>query len=346
MSDQVSFLNDYNMVAHPDIIKAVSDASERRYDGYGTDEETSLAIDAIRDHIGVSDADVHLLSGGTQANLVAASAFLRPYEAVVAAETAHIYTHETGAIEATGHKVLPRKTKDGKLRPDDIENEVRAHTDEHMVKPAMAYISQATEYGTVYSKDELLAIRDVCTKHGMILYVDGARLGYAITSDNPYPFTMNDIAGVADAFYIGGTKQGLLFGEALVICNPALTKDVRYILKQNGALLAKGFLLGIQFRAIFQNGLYYTLSERANFMAKKIRAGIMESGYDFEIDSVANQVFPILDNAAIAELEKDFLFEKWNEVSEYQSSIRLTTTWATSDDDVDALLNALARLAE
>jgi threonine aldolase len=333
------------MVAHPAIIKAVADASERRYDGYGTDEETSLAKAEIKEHIEIGDADVHLLSGGTQANLVAASAFLRPYEAVIAAETAHIYVHETGAIEATGHKVLPRKTKDGKLRPEDVESEARAHADEHMVKPAMVYISQATEYGTVYSKDELLAIKDACAKHGMLLYVDGARLGYAITSGDPYPFTMNDVAAVADAFCIGGTKQGLLFGEALVICNPALTKDFRYMLKQNGALLAKGFLLGIQFRAIFRNGLYYTLSERANFMAGKIREGVAELGYGFEIDSVANQVFPVLDNAAITELEKGFLFEKWHEVSDEQSSIRLTTTWATSDDDVGALLDALARSA-
>jgi threonine aldolase len=213
-----------------------------------------------------------------------------------------------------------------------------------MVKPAMVYISQATECGTVYSKEELLAIKDVCAKHGMIFYIDGARLGYAIASSEPYPFTMNDIAGIADAFCIGGTKQGLLFGEALVICNPALTKDFRFILKQNGALLAKGFLLGIQFRAIFRNGLYYTLSRQANAAAEKVKKGIAGLGYDFEIDSVANQIFPILDNKAIAELEKAFLFEKWHKINESQSSIRFTTTWATSDDDVDALLAVLRKV--
>jgi threonine aldolase len=344
MDDRINFMNDYNLTAHPEIIEAIAAAAGCRYRGYGEDEETQRACGIIREQSGLPDADVHLIPGGTQTNLIAARAFLRPHEAVIAAETAHIYTHEAGAIEAAGHKILPCETPDGKLPPEYIENAVSTHVDEHMVKPKMVYISQATEYGTVYSKKELSEIKKACAKHDLYLYVDGARLGYAATAKGGCDCGMKEIAKEADAFYIGGTKQGLLFGEALVISNDRLKKDFRYILKQSGGMLAKGFVLGIQFHALLRDGLYYRISGQANETAEKLRKGIRGLGYDFEIDSVANQVFPILCNAEIQELQKGFLFETWHELSGDKASVRFTTTWATSDDDIEALLSSLKML--
>ncbi|MDR2610686.1 MAG: aminotransferase class I/II-fold pyridoxal phosphate-dependent enzyme [Clostridiales Family XIII bacterium] len=344
MNHKINLMNDYNLTAHPEVIGALAAAGNRRYTGYGDDEETLRACDLIRVEAGLPGADVYLLSGGTQTNMIAARAFLRPHEAIIATETSHIYNHETGAIEAAGHKILPFAGSDGKLLPGEIEQAIANHVDEHMVRPKMVYLSQATEYGTVYSREELVEIKEACVKHGLYLYVDGARLGYAMAAEGGEGCGIKEVAAEADAFYIGGTKQGLLFGEALVISNENLKKDFRFILKQGGGMLAKGFVLGIQFRVLFQNGLYYKLSKQANEKAKKLRDGIRELGYEFEIESVANQVFPIVDNQVMAELEKDFLFEKWHRKDEGRMSIRFTTTWATPDENIEALLSALKKL--
>jgi threonine aldolase len=330
-------MNDYNQTAHPVIAKAVAGSLNTYYPGYGVDDRTEHAKDIIRKLIGNEHADIHLMVGGTQTNLIAISAFLRPYEAVIAPNTAHINVHETGAIEATGHKILPFKTDDGKLTARDIRAAMAAHEDEHTAMPQLVFISQASESGTVYRKSELIELRNACDEFGLLLYIDGARLGYALASEH-CDLDLTDIARFADAFYIGGTKNGLLFGEALVIVNPTLKKDFRYSIKQRGGLLAKGFLLGIQFEALFENDLYFELAAHANKMAAKLTSEIKKSGYDFLVDTQTNQVFPIVSKEVAEQLETQFSFEKWRRIGENELAIRFITTWSTTADDISALL--------
>ena len=270
--------------------------------------------------------DIHLFPGGTQENLTAISAFLRPHEAVIAANTGHILVHETGAIEATGHKIISMDSSDGKLTAGHLQAALDIHTDEHMVKPRLVYISNSTEIGSIYRKIELEQLSRFCRENSLFLYVDGARLGSALCSEES-DMTLSDLAELTDAFYIGGTKNGALLGEALVICKESLKEDFRFHIKQKGALLAKGKLLGIQFLELFRDDLYFELARHANEMAALLRQGIMEAGYSFFSNSTSNQIFPIFPNAMIERLQKNFSFYIWKELDEAHSAVRLVTSW-------------------
>ena len=282
-------------------------------------------------------------------NLVTIDAFLQSYEAVVAAQTGHVSTHETGAIEATGHKVLAVPSADGKLTALDVRRVWEAHwqdeTREHMVQPGMVYLSQPTENGTLYSLAELDDLWQTCQDCGLFLYVDGARLGYGLMSP-ACDMTLPDLARRCDAFYLGGTKQGLLFGEALVLAHPALQRDFRYHLKQHGGMLAKGRLLGVQFQAMLEDGLYFDLARRADRLALDLRRALEERGYAMLYDSPTNQQYPILPDELVEHLEADFAFSFWKKVDQDHTAVRLCTSWATEPGAIQALLRAVDRWEE
>lgn len=328
-----SFKNDYSEGAHPRILEALNNYNLQQSEGYGEDEFTAKAIKLIKKKIRREDVDIHFLVGGTQTNLIAISAFLRPHEAAIAAKTGHILVHETGAIEATGHKVISVDVEDGKLTRRHIEKVLEEHTDEHMVKPKLVYISNSTEIGTIYKKEELEELSQVCKEHDLYLYLDGARLGSALCSKENN-MEIYELAQLVDAFYIGGTKGGALMGEALVICKDSLKMDFRYHIKQKGALLAKGRLLGIQFEELFKDNLYFDLAGHANNMAVILKEGIEGLGYNFMIDSPSNQIFPIFSNGLIKKLEEKYLFIIWEKIDEENSAIRLVTSWATDKEKV------------
>jgi len=335
-----SFKNDYSEGAHPRILNALVESNLEQTVGYGEDYYTLKAIEALKNKIGDDNIDIHLLSGGTQTNLTAISAFLRPHEAVIAANTGHVFTHETGAIEATGHKVITIEVSDGKLAPEHILSILKAHTDEHMVKPKLVYISNPTEVGTIYYKSELECLSKLCKENKLIFYVDGARLGSALQAkENDLAFT--DFAHLTDAFYVGGTKNGALLGEALVISNDHLKEDFRFHLKQKGALLAKGRVLGIQFSELFKDNLYLELAEHANRMADRLRAAFHENSFHLLTSSPTNQLFPILPNALIEKLEENYSFHRWEEIDSEKSAIRLVTSWATKEEMVDGFIKDL-----
>ena len=339
-----SFNNDYSEGAHPQILKAMMETNLEQNTGYSLDVHTERAKELIRQEIQRQDSDIHLLVGGTQTNLLGISCALRPHQAVICAETGHINVHETGAIEATGHKVLGQATPDGKLTASRIQNALDLHTDEHMVQPKMVYISNSTEVGTQYSLNELEEISRFCRQRGLYLFLDGARLGSALTS-SANDLTLADIARLTDLFYIGGTKNGALFGEALIISHPDLKPDFRYLIKQRGAMLAKGWLLGIQFEELFQNQLFYDMAAHANQMADRLRKGIAACGYSFHWDSKTNQLFPILPNTVMDQLKKDFLFSPQLTTDEHHTCIRLVTSWATKPEAVEAFLKTLQKLS-
>lgn len=332
-----SFTNDYSEGAHPRILQAMMEANLVQNTGYSLDTHTHHAVRLIRQEIRCETADIHIIPGGTQTNLIAISAALRPYQAVISASTGHINVHETGAIEATGHKVLAMDTPDGKLTPRLIRQALEYHTDEHMVQPKMVYISNSTEVGTQYSKAELEAISHICRLKGLWLFMDGARMGAALTSPIN-DLTLADIARLTDLFYIGGTKNGALFGEALVIVHEDLKPDFRFLIKQRGAMLAKGWLLGIQFEELFQNDLFYEMARHANAMAETIRTALTDLGYSFASDSRTNQLFPIFSDDMIRALRERFTFEMSRRIDETHSSIRLVTSWATTQEGVDELI--------
>lgn len=328
-----SFKNDYSEGAHSRILNSLVETNFEQTDGYSTDYHTDNAIDLLKKKIDREDIDIHLLVGGTQVNLTAISAFLRPHQASVGADTSHINCHETGAIEATGHKVITMKTDDGKLTPNLIQRVVDVHDNEHMVQPKLVYISDSTELGTLYTKSELEEIHNCCKKNNLLLYLDGARIGSALVAEEN-DLTLADIARLVDAFYIGGTKNGALFGEALVICNNALKEDFRYFIKQKGGLLAKGRLLGIQFEELFKDGLYFELARHANRMAVLLKNALKEKGYEFLTDSYTNQQFPILPNDLINKLSEKYSFNVERIVDENSTAIRLVTSWATKEENV------------
>ncbi|MEQ4573848.1 MAG: aminotransferase class I/II-fold pyridoxal phosphate-dependent enzyme [Gammaproteobacteria bacterium] len=338
---RISFRNDYNDGAHPRVLQALVAANAERNAGYGLDRHSLRAAELIRGACGRPDAEVHLLAGGTQTNLVALSAFLRPHQAAIASVQGHIATHETGAIEATGHKVLTVPTADGKLSPGDIAPLLAAHDNEHMVQPRLVYISQSTELGTIYSRAELQALSDFCCIEGLLLFVDGARLGVALTAPGN-DLSLADIAALSDACYIGGTKNGALLGEALAIFNPALKADVRYLVKQRGAMLAKGMVLGTQFEALFEDGLYFELAAHANAMAQRLREGLAAAGADFAVDSPTNQQFVAVDPDRLEALARRYEFERWQALPDGRTVIRFVTSWATRPEDVDALCRDFA----
>ena len=337
----IRFTNDYSEGCHPSILEAMAATNTEGNFGYSNDPHSAHAHELIRQAIGRPDADVHLLVGGTQTNATAIAAFLRPYEAVIAAVSGHICVHETGAIEATGHKCIACPAVNGKLTPDAVRAAVAAHPDEHMVKPKLVYISQTTEIGTLYSLEEIEALRAVCDELGLWLYLDGARLACGLAAGGP---SLQDLGRLCDAFYIGGTKNGALFGEALVILNDALKPDFRYNIKQRGGMLAKGWLLGIQFEQLFQEGRYVALGAHANAMALKLKAGIAALGYPFFCDSITNQQFPIFPDGVMEALKPDFDFEFSSKPDADHTCVRLVTSWATPESNVDAFLEALKKL--
>ena len=334
-----SFRNDYSEGAHPRILEALAKTNLVQTVGYGCDPYCAKAAELIRGLCEAPDADVHFLVGGTQTNLVVLDALLQSYESVIAAQTGHINVHETGAIEATGHKVCTVPSPDGKLTPALVDSVVMAHSGEHMVLPRVVYISDTTEVGTVYTKAELTALRDYCDAHALFLFLDGARLGTALTSPEN-DLSLPDLARLTDAFYIGGTKNGVLFGEALVMT--ADCPHFRWHMKQRGAILAKGRLLGVQFQAILEDGLYFDLARHANNLAFRLRDGIAALGYPFPVPSPSNQQFPVLPNPVVKHLQKlGYEFEIDHTVDEHHTCIRLVTSWATPESAVEAFLNDL-----
>ena len=343
MMDKLFFMNDYGEGAHPLVLKRLAETNLEHTCGYGLDAYSLQAAALIRSLCGQPGAAVHMMTGGTSANMIALSAFMRPYEAVIAAPTGHINVHETGAVEGSGHKVLPAASHEGKVLPEGVRAVVQAHPDEHMVRPRVLYISQPTETGTVYSLDELRALRAVCDACGLILFVDGARLGSALTCAEATA-TLSDLAALADAFYIGGTKNGLYFGEAMVIVNPALQPDFRYMITNRGGMLAKGRLCGVMFLAALENGDYFEWARHANAMADIIRAGITRAGIPFFQKTTTNQVFPIVKRAQEQALAEQVAFERWAEVDDDHVAIRFVTSWATDEADarrLAALMEAL-----
>lgn len=337
----IRFTNDYSEGAHPRILEAMGAANTEGNFGYSTDPHCENARQMIRDAIGRPDSAVHFLVGGTQTNTVCICAALRPHQAVIAATTGHVCVHETGAIEASGHKcVAAPGTADGKLTPESIRAVYAAHPDEHMVQPKLVYISNTTEVGGVYTGAELAAIRKVCDELGLLLYLDGARLGSALAAGGA---TLTELGALCDVFSIGGTKNGALFGEAVCIQNPAIAEDFRYIMKQRGSMLAKGWLLGIQFEQLMQDGLYVELAAHANALALRLREGIAALGYSFSCDSPSNQQFPILPDRVLAKLRGDFHWEEMGKPDADHTAIRLVTSWATRPEAVEAFLAALKK---
>ena len=337
-----SFKNDYSEGAHPAILKALLETNLSQQEGYCEDEYAIETTEILRTQLESNDADIHFISGGTQANLVVISSTLRPHESVIAPTTGHIYVHETGAIEATGHRISTIDTDDGKLTPDDVIQVLLAHTDEHMVKPKMVFISNTTELGTIYSRNELIALKECCNANNLFLYLDGARLGSALCAENN-DLTLPDLAKYTDAFYIGGTKNGALIGEAIVINNDHLKQEFRFFLKQHGALLAKGRLLALQFRELFTNGIYFKNAGHANSMAQKISRAIAQCGLSFLTQSTTNQIFPIFPNTLIEKLAKNFGFYIWSKADDQNSVIRLVTSWATPEEEVDKFIDELKK---
>jgi len=339
----ISFRNDYSEGAHPRLLQALAQASAEQNAGYGTDRHTARAVALIRSAVAQAQADVHLLVGGTQTNLTAIAAFLRPHQAVIAVEAGHIATHETGAIEATGHKVLTVPALQDKLNPALIQPLLDVHGNEHMVQPRLVYISNSTESGTIYSRAELEALSRFCRAHDLLLYLDGARLGAALTAEGN-DLDLPTIAALTDAFYIGGTKNGALLGEALVIVTPALQADFRYLIKQRGALLAKGMLLGSQFATLFEDGLFFELAAHANAMAQRLRAGLLAAGAQFTSDSPTNQQFIAVSAQQATQLAQGYDFECWEVRADGSQVIRFVTSWATTAASVDRLCADVAAL--
>ncbi len=339
----IRFSNDYSECCHPRILEVLAATNTNGYSGYSTDPHTTHAHELIRAAVACPEADVHIVVGGTQANLIVISAFLRSFEAVIAADSGHICVHETGAIEATGHKCIACPTTDGKLTPALITAAYNAHSTEHMVLPKMVYISNTTEVGTYYSTAELEAIRAVCDALGLLLFLDGARLGSALATG---AMTMPDLARLCDVFYIGGTKNGAMMGEALVIVNPALKENFRFSIKQHGGLMAKGWLLGVQFEVLMDGDFYVSQGAHANGLALQLKEGITALGYNFASDSMTNQQFPIFPDEIVAALGEQFTFEFQSKPSDTHTEIRLVTSWATEQSAIDTFLSALKSLTK
>ena len=329
-----SFRNDYSEGAHPKVLQALINTNLEQTPGYGLDPRCQKAAELIRSLCAAPDADVHFLVGGTQTNLLAVGALLKPYEAVISAQTGHVNVHETGAIEGTGHKVLAVPSPDGKLTPALVESVPELHGDEHQVKPAMVYVSNTTETGTIYSRGELQALRACCGKHGLFLFLDGARLGSALACGD---MGLPDYAALTDVFSIGGTKNGALFGEALVFAKPR--PDFRRYMKRQGAMLAKGRLLGLQFQALLEDETYLDAARHANALALRLRDGVAALGYPLPVESPSNQQFPVLPNAVIAKLQdKGYEFEVDHAVDAGHTMIRLVASWATPEQAVEDFL--------
>lgn len=340
----VCFTSDYTAGAHPEVMRLLNETNLLHTSGYGVDEFTAHAREMILKECGIPEGMVYFLVGGTQTNTVVIDRLLERNDGVLSADSGHINVHEAGAIELTGHKVLTLPTVDGKINSHDIREYISTfYSDEthaHMVRPAMVYISFPTELGTLYSLKELQEISDVCREVGIPIYVDGARMAYGL-SGKGNDVTLKDIAALCDVFYIGGTKCGALFGEAVVTRRPELLPRFQSLVKMHGGLLAKGRLLGLQFEALFTDGLYYRLGKEAVRLALKLKQGIKEKGYRLFIDSPTNQQFALLPNNVLEKLAKVAAFEYWGAAGKQESHVRFVTDWTTTDHDIDILLDAL-----
>ena len=343
----IRFNNDYSRGAHPAILQALADTNAVSYNGYGIDPWCEKAADDIKKYLDCPDAAVHFLIGGTQANFTAIAACLRAYQSVISAQTGHIHAHETGAVEHGGHKILTLPAENGKITAVQVAAEGETYRSspiqEHITQPKMVYISFPTEYGTVYTLKELTDLRAACDRYGMYLYIDGARLGYGLAAAGG-DVTVRDIARLADIFYIGGTKCGALFGEAMVITNPALKPDFRSFIKQNGAMLAKGWLLGLQFSVLFRDGLYFDITRRAVEQAMALKAAFEKKGVPFFMESPTNQQFVILTRSQVKALEEKYVFEPDHDVDGEHTCVRFCTSWATLPEEIEALTADIAAL--
>lgn len=337
----IRFECDYLEGAHPKIIERLIQTNLEQTPGYSEDIYCDKAREKIRAVCEAYDADVHFLVGGTQTNTIVIDSILRSYQGVLCAETGHINCHETGAIESTGHKVLPLTSLDGKITEEQVrkalENHYNDESHEHIVQPGMVYISNPTENGTLYTKSELEKLSKVCRENNLPLFLDGARLGYGLSAKINDLF-LPDISKLCDVFYIGGTKVGALFGEAVVITNPNLKKDFRYYIKQRGGMLAKGRLLGIQFLTLFEDDLYFNIAKHANDLALKIKSAFLKKGYELLYDSYTNQQYPIIPNDKLEVLRKKYSFSTWENVGNEMTAVRFCTSWATKEENIRILL--------
>lgn len=343
----ILFQCDYNEGAHPRVLERLVNTNMEQTVGYSEDEYCDRAREIIRKKCGDDSLAVHFLVGGTQANLTVIDGALRSHQGVLCADTGHINVHETGAVEACGHKVLGLPSEDGKITALQVENAYIAHIEdssfEHMVQPKMVYISNPTELGTIYSKAELEALYAICKKYGLYLFMDGARLGYGLAApDNDLTFA--DIAANTDVFYIGGTKVGALFGEAVVISNDFLKQDFRYLIKQHGGMLAKGRLLGIQFEELMKDGLYEEMSEHAIRMAEKLREAFDQMGYSYLVPNRTNQIFVIMPDEVLEKIKGEIGYSYQQRVDENHSAVRFCTSWATKEENVEYLISKLSEV--
>ena len=341
----IRFECDYITGAHPKVLQALVDSNLEPHPGYGEDEYCARAAQLIRELCQAPEADVHFLVGGTQTNTTVIASALRPHQGVISTELGHIALHETGAIESTGHKVLTVPTQDGKLTAQQVEQVCREHLEdeamEHKVQPGMVYLSHPTELGTVYTRAELEAICAAAHRYHIPVFVDGARLAYGLGASD---ITMPDLARLADVFYIGGTKSGALFGEAVVITNDSLKRDFRYFIKQRGALLAKGRLLGVQFLALLSNGLYEQIGQQAVAQAMRIKKAFQDKGWPFLVDSPTNQQFVVVPDPVYERIRQSYSTEHNGKPDPDHTAIRFCTTWSTRDEDIDALIRDIQAL--
>lgn len=343
----IRFDSDYTEGCIPEILEAIARENYTQLQGYSEDPVSQRARERVRAACQAPDADVHFLVGGTQANTTIIAAALRPYQGIISAATGHIACHETGAIEATGHKVIDLPTTTGRLNAEQIRRHCAAHwansSFEHIPQPAMVYLSHPAENGSLYSLAELEEIRAVCDEYGLILFLDGARLGYGLASPVT-DVTLPELARLTDVFYIGGTKVGALFGEAVVIRNAALKKDFRYMIKRHGGMLAKGWLLGLQFDTLLDQDRYLTIARKAVSQALRIKEAFEKKNCRFFMESWTNQQFPILDNETLHQFDGKYAYSVWEPVDETHTAVRFCTSWATTDENVDALVADIDRL--
>ena len=339
---------DYAEGCHPALLDALTHTNMEQTPGYGVDAHCDRARGLIRDLCQAPDACVEFLVGGTQTNTTVIAAALRPHQGVLCAHTGHINCHETGAIESTGHKVLPLPSEDGKITAQQVRAAVEAHwqdsTHEHVVQPGMVYLSHPTEQGTVYTAQELTAISQVCREFGLPLFVDGARLAYGLAAEKSV--TLPLLYELCDVFYLGGTKVGALFGEAVVISNPALARDFRYLIKQRGGMLAKGWLLGVQFETLLEDGLYFRLGENGVEQARKLSQAFQAKGYPMRYDSPTNQLFPVLPDAHLAKLADRHVWSFWEKVDADHTAVRFCTSWCTTPEQAEQLAADLKGLSQ
>lgn len=337
-----SFENDYSEGACSQVLKALVETNYEQVTGYGLDKYCIKASELIKKELKNNDVDIHFIPGGTPCNTLAIS-LLKPYEAVIACETGHINIHETGSIEAVGHKILAVPTKYGKIKPEQIEEIVLKHPDEHMVKPKMVFISNPTELGTIYSKQELTDISEMCKKHNLYLYLDGARLGSALVAETN-DLSLSDICELADIFYIGGTKNGALYGEALVIKNEELKPNFRYLMKQKLSMMAKSRVMGVEFIALFTDGLYYKLAKQANFCAQALKLVLKHYGIEMYVESFTNQLFVIMEDKLLRKIKQDYIVSDWAKYDDTHTIVRFVCSWNCKKNNIKEFYNFLKKL--